>query len=888
MKIKRMNAKHDGYADQSMLAAARAEANELLNKYSNSYEGYNETEVFLARQQYGSNKIDHGRKESILKKLFNAFINPFTVILIALATISFTTDLLIAEVGDKDPTAVIIISTMILLSGMLRFIQEFRSDKAAESLTAMIKTTATVQRRENGKVELPVEDLVTGDIIYLSAGDMVPADIRILKAKDLFISQSSLTGESLPVEKFSEPVRCDTVMDCTNLAFMGSNIISGTAIAIVIHTGGRTLFGEMAKHINVKKTVTAFEKGVNSVSWVLIRFMLVMVPVVLFINGFTKGNWTEAFFFALSVAVGLTPEMLPMIVSANLAKGSVSMSRRKVIVKKLNAIQNFGAMDILCTDKTGTITQDKVVLVHSLDIQGKEDKRVLRHAYLNSWYQTGLKNLMDLAIIEFAEKESILQSQAYTKVDEIPFDFERRRMSVVVADNTGKTQLITKGAIEEMLAVSTFAEYKGTVTKLTEEMKKEITDTVMQYNRKGMRVLGVAQKTNPAPAGVFSVTDESEMVLMGYLAFLDPPKASTTKALEGLKEYGVTVKILTGDNDAVTGAVCAMVGISDQNIILGAMIDSLNDIELRTVAEQCNIFAKLSPVQKTRIVKVLRNNGHTVGYMGDGINDAAAMKASDIAISVDTAVDIAKESADIILLEKDLTVLEEGIIEGRKTYANIIKYIKMTASSNFGNMFSVLAASAFLPFLPMIPVQLLFLNMIYDVSCMAIPWDNVDQDYLKKSRKWDAGLVSKFMLRIGPTSSIFDITTYFALFFFICPFVVGGAYHTLNAGEQAAFTMLFHTGWFVESLWTQTLVIHMIRTPHIPFLQSRASLPLIAATSAGLAVGTFLPYTGVGAMLGMAVLPLMYYPMLASTIALYMAVVTIAKKSFVRKYGELL
>jgi P-type Mg2+ transporter len=863
----------------------------ILKKYNTSYSGYEESKVELMREKYGKNEITHQKGDSLLKRLVEAFINPFTIILLALAIISFITDIVIVGPSEKDATSVIIVTSMVLVSGILRFVQETKSNKAAEKLSEMVKTTISVERKGVGAKEIPINEIVVGDIIHLAAGDMIPADVRILKAKDLFVSQSSLTGESEPIEKVDTIIIGDSKnpIELNNLAFMGSNVISGSAIAIVINVGDDTIFGSMAKQLVGKKVTTSFEKGVNSVSWVLIRFMLVMVPFVLFMNGFTKGNWMEAFLFALSVAVGLTPEMLPMIVSANLAKGAVSMSKKKVIVKDLNAIQNLGAMDVLCTDKTGTLTQDEVVLEYSLDIHGKEDNRVLRHAFLNSYHQTGLKNLMDIAIVNHAnEKDMIELWHDYKKVDEIPFDFSRRRMSVVVEDKAGKTQLITKGAIEEMLSVCSHVEYKGKIETITEEIKKEILDTVSSYNSQGMRILGIAQKNNPSSVGELSVKDESDMVLIGYLAFLDPPKKSTANAIRALEDFGVNVKILTGDNDAVTSSVCKQVGIKVNNLLLGSDIEEMDDELLSEVVEETNVFAKLSPNQKTRVVSALRNNGHTVGFMGDGINDAAAMTESDVGISVDTAVDIAKESANIILLEKDLMVLEDGVVEGRKIYANIIKYIKMTASSNFGNMFSVLVASIFLPFLPMLPIQLLILNLIYDISCITIPWDNVDEEYLKLPRKWDASSISKFMFWIGPTSSVFDIATYILMYFFICPLVFGGQYHTLNEVQQLGFMGLFHAGWFVESLWSQTLVIHMIRTPDIPFIQSRASWQLTTLTTIGIAVGTIIPYTAFGKALDMVAMPAIYFPCLIVIIILYMILATMLKKAFIKRYGELL
>ncbi|GHU79887.1 magnesium-translocating P-type ATPase [Clostridia bacterium] len=876
-------------ARERLLLAAAKNQDDLFEFFETDIRGYDDEMAERMREYYGPNKITKQKKESMAHKMFGAFVNPFTVVLFVLAGISLVTDVIMPERGSRDPSAVIIIMAMIIISGLLRFVQELRSGRAAEKLSEMVETTIAVERSDTGRKEIPIDEIVAGDILYLAAGDMVPADVRIITAKDLFVSQASLTGESEPVEKFahSRPDGGKNPLEYNNLAFMGSNVISGSATALVIAVGDDTVFGGIAQRLQAKKAPTSFEKGVNGVSWVLIRFMLVMVPVVLFVNGFTKKDWMEAALFALSVAVGMTPEMLPMIVSANLAKGASAMSKKKVIVKDLNSIQNFGAMDILCTDKTGTLTQDKVTLLKSMDVHGNEDERVLRHAYLNSYYQTGLKNLMDIAIIQYATERNLVESwHNYRKIDEIPFDFNRRRMSVVVAN--GKTQLITKGAIEEMLQVSNFAEYRGQVVPLTDELKQEIRQTVAQLNLDGLRVLGISQKSNPAPAGAFSVADEDDMVLMGYLAFLDPPKESTALAIKALNEYGVGVKILTGDNDSVTKSVCRQVGLPIDHIILGSEIEEMDEETLSKEVERTTVFAKLSPAQKVRIVAALRRNGHTVGYMGDGINDAAALKEADVGISVDNAVDIAKESANIILLEKDLMVLEQGVIEGRKTYANTIKYIKMTASSNFGNMFSVLAASACLPFLPMLPIQILTLNLLYDISCITIPFDNVDVDYLRVPRKWDPSSISKFMLWIGPTSSVFDITTYLLLYFLICPAVFGGQFHSLDAGLRTQFIALFHTGWFVESLWSQTLVIHMIRTPKIPFVQSRASWKVTAMTTFGIAIGTLIPYTPFGHMVDMAALPGVFFPLLAVTLLGYMLLVTVLKRVFVKRYGELL
>ena len=632
--------------------------------------------------------------------------------------------------------------------------------------------------------------------------------------------------------------------------------------------------------------------------------MLVMVPLVFVANGITKGDWLSAFLFGISIAVGLTPEMLPMIVTTCLAKGAVSMSKKQTIVKNLNSIQNFGAIDILCTDKTGTLTQDKVVLEYHLNVNGEDDLRVLRHAYLNSYFQTGYKNLMDVAIIQKTEEEEaddpqlVDLSEHYVKVDEIPFDFARRRLTTVVQNRDGKTQMVTKGAVEEMLSICSFAECDGKVRPMTKELKSRILATVDDLNEKGFRVLAIAQKSNPSPAGAFGVTDECDMVLMGYLAFLDPPKESTADAIKALKAHGVTTKILTGDNDKVTRTICKQVGLKVRNMLLGSDLENMSDQELAKAAETTDVFAKLTPDQKARVVSVFRENGHTVGFMGDGINDASAMKSADIGISVDTAVDVAKESADIVLLEKDLMVLEEGIIEGRKTYANMIKYIKMTASSNFGNMFSVLAASALLPFLPMESLQLIFLNLIYDLSCTAIPWDNVDEEFISVPRKWDASSVGSFMMWIGPTSSVFDWMTYIFMYFVFCPLFVsrGVLYNDLAshfAGAdlvrmQTAYVAMFQTGWFIESMWSQTLVIHMIRTPKLPFIQSHASAPLTLMTFTGIGVLTIIPFTTFGRMLGFVALPTAYFAYLIPCILLYMVLATSLKKAYVRHYGELL
>ena len=877
--------------NKRLLFAAKNNNKRILEEYKNSYIGYDIEKVSEMREAFGENKITTKNKDTILKKLFRSLINPFTVILLLLAGVSFITDVVIKSAGNKDYTAVIIVTSMVFFSGLINFIQEVKSGNAAEKLSEMVETTISVRRENIGEIEIPIDEIVTGDIIKLAAGDMIPADVRILESKDLFVSESSLTGESEPIEKSKSVNKGNSTnpLEMKNIAFMGSNVISGSALAIAINVGDNTLFGSIAKQLLESKEETAFEKGINSVSWLLIKFMMVMVPIVLFINGYTKGDWMEAFLFAISVAVGLTPEMLPMVVSANLAKGAVSMSKKKVIVKDLNSIQNLGSMDVLCTDKTGTLTQDKVVLEYSLDIEGNEDNRVLKYAFLNSYHQTGLKNLMDRAIIDHAGDNEMLELwQDYKKVDEIPFDFNRRRMSVVVKNKNGKTQLITKGAIEEMLSVSTFVEYKSEVVEISDKLKTLVLDQVKDYNKKGFRVLGISKKNNPKDINTFGVKDESEMVLIGFLAFLDPPKESTKDAIKALCDYGVDVKVLTGDNEFVTMAVCRKVGIKSDKIILGNDVDSMDDETLKRRVEDINVFAKLSPSQKVRVVKALKGNGHIVGFMGDGINDAAALKEADVGVSVDTAVDISKESANIILLEKDLMVLEDGIIEGRKIYANIIKYIKMTASSNFGNIFSVLIASIFLPFLPMLPIQILMLNLIYDISCIAMPWDNVDEEYIRVPRSWNSGSVSKFMVFMGPSSSIFDIITFLVLYFIICPLTLGGRYNSLDLLGQQNFMAMFNAGWFVVSLWTQTLVIHLIRTKKKPFFESRASKSVTILTSLGIVIGTIIPYTFFGEALKMLPLPGIFYIALILIVLGYVILVNILKKIFIKKYGELL
>ena len=771
----------------------------------------------------------------------------------------------------------------------MTLIQTIRSNRSVEQLESMVEVTSAVKR--DGKyTEIRTEDIVIGDLVRLKAGDMIPADIRLIQTKDLFISQTSLTGESYPVEKRAQT----EITEVTNetgyetLAFTGSEVISGSAEGIVIKTGNDTLFGGIADELANEPPKTSFDVGIEKTSLLLIRFMVIMAVVVILINGLTKGDWLQALLFGISIAVGLTPEMLPMIVTTNLVKGANDMKEEGTIVRNLHGIQNFGAIDVLVTDKTGTLTQDNIVLQYHLDIDGEDSDRVLRHAYLNSYYQTGLGNLMDEAIIKASEEQLDLAQYNYTKVDEIPFDFERRRLSVVVADQTGKTQMITKGAIEEMVSVSDYVDYGGQIHELTDEERQHVLTQVSRLNEQGLRVLGVAHKTNPSPVDEFSVKDEAGMVLIGYLAFLDPPKESTKEAIQALNDHAVDVKIMTGDNELVTISVANQVGIPTDNVISGDQLINKTDEELSEIVEEYNLFVKLNPTQKSKLVGILRENGHVVGFLGDGINDSPALRAADVGISVDNAVDIAKESADIILLEKDLMILEKGILAGRKIFGNTMKYIKATTSSNFGNVFSVLIASIFLPFLPMLPIQLLFLGLIYEISSMSIPWDNMDKEYLYTPKKWEAAGIQKFMIWFGPTSSIFDVTTFLIMFLFVAPNLAGGSYQSLGAEQQEVFVSIFQSGWFIVSLWTQTLVLYTLRTPKIPFVESYPSFIMTTITTLGIIIGSVAPYTELGTALGLAPLPGSFWWILAVTVIAYLILVQIIKKVYIKRHGELL
>jgi Mg2+-importing ATPase len=816
--------------------------------------------------QYGPNEVAREKRISPLKRLIAILSNPLSILLIILAIIT-------AFTGGGPGVYLIIL--MVILGAALRFIQEQRSDNAAEDLQKMVTTTATVIRNGDTK-EVALKDIVPGDLISLSAGDMVPADVRLITAKDLFVSQAALTGESMPAEKNADvvdPSQTD-VLSMPNLCFLGTNVETGSATAVVVQTGKETYFGSLASSIVGHRELTSFDKGVNDFTWLMIKLMLVMAPAVFLINGLVRHNWMDAFLFGLAVAVGLTPEMLPMIVTVNMSKGAVAMSRKKVIVKRLNAIQNFGAMDVLCTDKTGTITQGHVALERHVNVLGKEDGHILDMGFLNSYYQTGLKNLMDVAILAHLDRaRELLEEAKYRKVDEIPFDFSRKRMSVAVTDG-GTDLLICKGAVEEVLALSTSVALDDTVSPLDDARRAAAFQLVGDLNGQGFRVLALATSSaaHGASDRVYTVNDEHDLILLGFLAFLDPPKPTAAEAIAKLGSNSVGVKILTGDSDLVTVNICRQVGIPEPRVLLGPAIEEMSDDGLAAVVDDTVVFARLSPHHKERIIRALQHRGHVVGFLGDGINDAPALRTADVGISVDSAVDIAKESSDIILLENSLLVLKEGVIEGRRVFGNVIKYIKMAASSNFGNMFSVVGASAFLPFLPMLPLQILTNNLLYDLSQTTIPTDTVDEEWLTKPRKWELGNLRRFIIIIGPISSVFDYMTFFIMLI------------VFKCWNNPA---LFHSGWFVESLFTQTLIVHVIRTNKIPFIQSLASKPLLISSVAVVATGTLMTVIRpIARILGFVTLPPLYWLLLLGMLLTYVALTQIVKTWFIRRFGD--
>lgn len=841
---------------------------EVLQRLDSTASGLSADEVAERLRTTGANQVAHEVRHSIAGELANRSINPLNLLLLSLASASYF-------LGDL--RAAIVIAVMVVLSVSLGFLQEHRSNKAADALRRMVRTNVTVRRRgtvaQTDHVDIPIEQIVPGDVVLLSAGDMIPADLRLISARDLFVNQSTLTGEAMPLEKVAHASSsvAETHFDLSNICFMGSAVVSGVGCGVVVLTGGKTAFGRVADLIAAQRVQTSFDKGIARFTWLMMAFILVMVPLVFVINGLTKGNWFEALLFAVAVAVGLTPEMLPMIVTVNLAKGAMAMSRKKVIVKRINAIQNFGAMDVLCTDKTGTLTQDRIILKRHLDFYGDESEQVLEYAYLNSAHQSGMKNLLDVAVLKHVELHEQLKAQEqYTKIDEMPFDFERRRMSVVLARDDGAHILICKGAVEEIFSACNRYVINGVMGTLDECHFTAAKEATAALNADGFRVVAVAYKEMPPQQATYSVKDEADLILLGYIAFLDPPKETAAAAIATLKERGVQVKILTGDNDIVTRKICHEVGLTVDRVVLGKELESLSPEQLAELVETASVFAKVSPSQKAAVIDALHRKGHVVGFLGDGINDGPALKVADVGISVDSAVDIAKESADIILLEKSLAVLGDGVLEGRKVFGNITKYIKMGASSNFGNMFSVLGASVMLPFLPMAPIQVLTNNLLYDFSQTAIPTDNVDEEYLRVPRRWDIGNIVKFMLLIGPISSLFDYVTYFMMLY------VFGAWDKPS---------LFQTGWFVESLLTQTLIIHIIRTSKVPFLQSRASAALIATSLIIAAVGIAIPSTWLGTFLGFVPLPPGYWPALLLILFSYAVLTHLMKTWFIRRFG---
>ena len=864
--------KNKNDTESRLRAYAFQDVKALLKNLSTSENGLSGEEAENRLDEAGPNIITVGNKNTLLHRLREAVVNPFNLILILIAIITFFTDVVASS--RPDYLTVTIIFSLVLVSSLVAFVQSQRSNAAAEKLSKMISNKADVWRDGN-RIAIPMDQVVPGDIVSLSAGDMLPADVRFLSTKDTFVAQAALAGESNPVEKFSDkPNKAEEFTGLNTIGFMGTNIVSGSATAVVLTTGNSTYLGSMAKSLSGDRAKTSFERGVDSVSRLLVQMMLVMLPVVFLINGLAKSDWPGALLFAISIAVGLTPEMLPVIMTSTLAKGAVSMSRHRVIVRTLGAIQTFGEMDVLCTDKTGTLTEDKIVLEKYMNLHGEDDPRILRHAYLNSFFQTGLKNLIDLAIINRAAQnglEALLDS--YSRIDEIPFDFTRRRMSVVLSDTNGKRQLITKGAVEEIMAISSYVELGGNILPMDEETRRIAGAVYEKHNAEGLRMIAVAQKNEVPGGGAFSVADERDMVLIGFIGFLDPPKESAKAAILALREHGVRTVVLTGDSEGVAIKVCGKVGVNTSRVITGRDVEGMDDVALQRAVTVCDLFAKLSPSQKERVVKAFQAQGHTVGYMGDGINDAPPLRQADVGISVDSAVDIAKETADIVLLKKDLMVLEEGVVEGRRTFGNIIKYIKMAASGNFGNMISVIAASLFLPFLPMLPVQILTQNLLCDFSQMGIPFDSVDKEYIQKPRKWEMASIKSFMAFMGPLSSVFDL---------LCFAIMWWAF----GANRPEMSPLFQGGWFVFGTVSQVLVIHMIRTAKLPFIKSKPSLPLFFSTFIVAAITLLTGFSSLAVGLDMRQLPLAFAPWLAVLLVAYLICVQLVKKLYVRRYGE--
>ena len=875
MKFLKKNQNNQAYTytqEQNLRRLSSEPIDDVLRKFDSTAQGLTVDEAKTRLEEHGPNIVKTKKQHTILSRIIEAFINPFNVILLIIAIVTYITDVVISDVADYATTSIVLL--MVLLSSVVAFIQSRNSDKAAESLQKMVANKTDVMR-DGRLIEIDITDVVPGDVIKFSAGDMIPADVRFISTKDTFVSQAALTGESAPVEKFDTSGDPDVALtDLVNIGMMGTDLVSGTATAVVLFTAQDTFFSSIATSLTGEKAQTGFERGVASVSTMLIKMMLVIIPVIFLINGMIKGDWFSALLFAVSIAVGLTPEMLPVIMTSTLARGALAMSKRHVIVRTLGSIQTFGEMDILCTDKTGTLTEDKIVLEKYMDLTGQDDTRVLRHAYLNSFFQTGLKNLIDVAIINRAEKYNFPEIiKNYTRIDEVPFDFSRRRMSVILQDKTGKRQLITKGAVEEMLAICSFVEVEGQVKPIGEDEHKLAMTTYEKYNTACLRMLAIAQKIEVPDEEHFTISDESNMVLIGFVGFLDPPKESAKGAVEALREHGVRTVVLTGDSEGVALKVCEKVGIDVQTNVLGTDVEQMSDAELKEVAQHCNLFSKLSPMQKKRVVKALQEDGHTVGYMGDGINDTPALRQSDVGISVDGAVDIAKETADIILLEKDLMVLEEGVLLGRRTFGNIMKYIKMAASGNFGNMIAVVIASIFLPFLPMLPVHILTQNLLNDFAQMGMAFDHVDDDFIQKPQKWDVKSLKSFMWIMGPLSSVFDILCYIVLWFEF-------GYHS------AAKAAYFQTGCFLFGTLSQIFIIHMIRTGKIPFIHSKPAPALLFSTSLVGIVAMIIGFTPFATVLDLKQMPLRFLFWLCVLLILYSLSVQIIKKIYQKHVGS--
>ena len=873
---------------------AYKEISQIYRELGASPDGLSQTQIESMREMYGVNSFSGRKNDTMLPRLRRAFINPFNIILLVLGMISLATDVVLASDFARNATTAVIIFSMILISGTIRLIQEIRAKNASKQLNRLIHESITV-RREGELREIPAEELVVGDIVLISAGDRVPADIRLTKVSDLFISQAAITGESAILEKnaqvssYSNP---ESLPQLENLAFMATTVISGKGEGIVLAVGKDTLYGSFAKEDPDEKQ--SFQKGANSIAWVMLRFIAVLIPVVFILLKITGGKWLESFAFALSVAVGLMPEMLPMVITACLARGSLSMSRKQTIIKDINAMQGFGSMDVLCMDKTGTLTNESILLEYYMDVLGNESDQVLDFAFLNSSYHSGVCNPIDNAILACQTMPGHEQHFAdilthYQKEDEIPFDYSRKFVSTLVTDKNGDCQLIVKGNISQIVARCSHVEFRGEILPMEKNVMESVDSVVDEMLQDGMKVIAVARKKIEKQSQIIPA-DEKDLILMGYLAFFDAPKKTAKTSVEALKRLKVTPKILTGDQADVAASICKRVGIPSEIILTGAELDQMTDAELNEAVEKIHVFAELTPGQKVRLVSALRQNGHTVGFLGDGINDIPALCESNVGISVDTAVDAAKDAADVVLLQKDLGVLEQGILEGRKIFTNMLKYIKITASSNFGNIFSIVCASAFLPFLPMTSLQILLLNLLYDVLCIILPWDNVDEEDTLSPRDWSGKTLGRFMLFFGPISSLFDVVTFLFLYYILCPMLCGGATY-LNIADpviQSQYVALFQTGWFLESMWTQVLILHFLRTRKIPFVQSSPSVPVICTTFAGIIVFTGITFTRSAAVFGLTRLPIRYFGFLFAVAILYMLLTTVVKTLYQKKYYELI